>query len=178
MERFYLNVLVEKLRKERHERDLLLDKSRPPYNTILELKDYLNSQYDSTKYVGITITYQPRYQNVLTCSDLQLLLEDTLKTLSPFNTYVLLPDQDKTGNFHYHGCIDLPVKDRHNFKNFMTKNIGFIKFSYITSTPGWVDYMTKTGPNHDQIYNIDDFNNYMIEQRVPRFERTTLDNFF
>lgn len=178
MERKFLNKLDNELKKERDEAgDLLLDKSPPEWEHHRDIRDYISARYDETCMIGITITYKPTYQNTMTQQQLRELLDTSLKYRIPFNRYVLIPDCDDRGNYHYHGIIDLSVKERHNFKIFMTKNIGFIKYSYITQLGGWIAYMLKNKPTQKPIYTPQEISQLYIEH-TDYYKRTHIDEYY
>lgn len=179
MERILLDNLA-KLREKELAGVLLLDKTPPKFQTYRELRDYIFETYNYKQFQGISITYKPQYQNSMTQGELKELLQVSLQHRIPCEKYILIPDVDKQSNFHYHGIIDIDKASMHNFKIWMTKNIGFMKYSYITQLGGWIAYMLKNKPTQSPIYTPQEISRLMIEYKDDdkHYERTQLHDFY
>lgn len=123
--------------------DSLLDESPPKKDHVQILKDNINSK----GFSAVTFTFIQALRDKYSEEELRTYIVRTIRTIClnrdiPAEV-VLIPDADEAGNFHYHGIISMPIKYRPAFKRLTLKYIGFMKFSYITDTDGWLEYCLK-----------------------------------
>ena len=172
-----VNSLLDELTPEERDNVVVSAIEGDKYVTYEQVYKMLNDNYNTKEFVGLTVTFQPKYQNNFTSTQLRDLLEVTIDYRLPYARYIFYPDQDKNENFHYHGIIDIPKSERHNFKIYMTKNIGFINFSYIKDFDGWVQYMLKSKPKYEPIFTLPEIYKYKVERKVSHYKRTKLSDF-
>lgn len=121
-------------------------------NTILSFNDF---NVKSTS--AITMTFNSSLRDNYSELELRHILMNNIKIIAGNKdmdiSMILIPDADEGGNFHYHGCIKLPLKYRPTFKRLITQQIGFMKFSYIKDFEGWTKYCFKP-----DVYSNEDIN--------------------
>lgn len=108
-----------------------------------DVEDELFARANGVHYSAITITYKPQHRDNLDEQGLRHLLVTQFSNLPEIKHYTLFPDVDDAGNFHYHGVVEIRVKDRPKVKRILTERIGFIKIEYITDPVHWCDYCRK-----------------------------------
>lgn len=177
----------EELQKSRIRR---LDK-----NSRTELIGESFEQLCNNKSVSaFTITFQKHLQDKFTEEQLRKYVISNIDNIV-FNENIpieiaMLPDMDTDGNFHYHGCIKMPIKYRMRFKQLCTKYIGFVKFKYIENIDGWVNYCYKIGLDHkgrerERVYNnkdVDKLGFYMLNnpdiEQEDGYNHNVVDSFY
>lgn len=125
-----------------------LIKSRSP----MALKAYFEDVVESPRTEAITITFKEELRLKFDERRLSSLISDVMEFF-PIEEYIILPDVDLNGNYHFHGILKMLKKDKPKMKRYMTKHVGFIKYSYISEPDGWWDYCRKT---KDMVYTDDD----------------------
>lgn len=58
--------------------------------------------------------------------------------------YILYPDIDNNGNFHYHGIIECPKIMIPKIKRMFNRWYGWTKIEYLSDINGWYQYMRKS----------------------------------
>lgn len=120
-----------------------------------EYEDFINQKDVS----AFTVTFKQIHRDHMNESQLRLFLKNAIKSISfrreiPIK-YMLSPDIDAAGNFHYHGAIKIPLKYMPTFKRLMTNAVGFIKISYMTNPKTWKLYTFKdVGFSNGQIEKL------------------------
>lgn len=119
----------------------ILDRMLPNYR---ERYESISNHRGGT---AITITFNQGLRDNCCEDELRLILHNTINIIK-FNygikaDFCLIPDVDEKGNFHYHGVCIMKNEDRPAFKRNITKQIGFMKFSYLSDIEGWRKYCFK-----------------------------------
>lgn len=114
---------------------------------IKDLK--FDTMCNSKKHVAFTLTFREILRLHWKEQELSQLVNNTLKGWKYLYydklEWMLLPDIDSSGNFHYHGCIRIRRDLMPKFKRNMTKKLGFIKMKYIDNPSKWYAYCFKEG---------------------------------
>lgn len=90
---------------------------------------------------ALTVTYKEQ----LRTDNQEFQLRDITRELLLMFTqrFVLYPDVDMGGNYHYHGVCYITHRKKAQMKRVFTKNVGFVKFSCIEDMDIWHKYMRK-----------------------------------
>jgi len=107
---------------------------------IGELMDLARHIYDRGG-LALTVTFREDLRDTYEEVALRDIMMDVLDITEC--QYVMMPDIDERGNYHYHGVINLRHRERVRIKRLFTKPIGFIKFSLISDIDAWLKYMRK-----------------------------------
>lgn len=91
--------------------------------------------------LALTVTFKEDLRNTHDEESLRDIMMDVLDLTDC--VYVMFPDIDEKGNYHYHGIVKLRHRERVRIKRLFTKPIGFIKFTLISDIDVWLKYMRK-----------------------------------
>jgi len=117
------------------------------------LREFAEGVLNDPRAVSITVTFKEELRVLFEERILRDIVHDGLTFFSEIEQFILYPDIDISGNFHYHGVIIMQKKIKPKLKRYFTKHIGFIKIAYITDQKGWYKYMRKAD---DLIYADND----------------------
>lgn len=143
-----------------------------------DIKAEMQERINNISYTAITITFKTSLCNAL---DEQQLMHMVVVFLneSSVKHFTLFPDVSPSGQFHYHGVIQIKTKDKPLFKRRITRNIGFVKLDYISDTEGWYKYCRKAKgfcskehpePLEEPIYTREELTRLLISD-VGRFQQ-------
>jgi len=137
----------------------LLDETMPSVRQTEYYKEEYELMLRDKDTSAFTITFKQIHRDNMNEKQLRLFLKNSIKSIClrreiPIH-YMLAPDIDANGNFHFHGAVKMPLKHRPTFKRLLTYAVGFNKMSYITNIDKWYEYTFKDiGLNETQVKSL------------------------
>lgn len=160
------DLLDELTGQQRHESDTITQHGSQgllanPSAVNKLLKERFDFYCNSLKYSAFTLTFREVIRQNWKEAEIQKLTNNFMKSwqydYESKLEWMLLPDIDEGGNFHYHGVIRIPRVSICKFKRNITKYLGYIKIRGIESPQKWLNYCYKRGEYEDRnVYKGDD----------------------
>lgn len=175
MENWEHLLVVKKRDDERAFKDVVFKKRRfsnlMKRRPIMEHKKYYDNLIEDPKTQAFTLTFNQQLRDIYDETILRDIAKDIMEFF-PIKKYLLYPDIDLNGNFHYHGVINMLTKDKPKMARYTKLYSGYIKFKYITDPEKWYKYMRGTEDikddeklfNHpkEKIYEDGEITNYIL----------------
>lgn len=113
------------------------------FRPYVDVCDELMARCNKSNYTALTVTFKSQLRDNLEEDILQRQLYILLIMMEGVREFTLIPDIDRSGNFHYHGVIRVRTANIPKIKRNITRNIGYCKFEYISDPEGWYKYCMK-----------------------------------